>query len=516
LSRQQVLICFAEYHNSRMPQQRASESATSKSKPEEPMPPNPDPNLIYFNGIDPETGTYAVPPMSLDNLARGARDHLGVAAVADLHGDTPRAFALPFGMDLTDLGQAGWGVIFAEGTAPDVRAALAPLLEHRRRQAGDLFKVLDYRQGEQIRDWYHRHGIAVATFAPDVVPYYLLLVGPPTELPFEFQYLLAAEYAVARLAFDTPAEYARYAQSLVAYETGATVANRKEIVYWGTRHLGDPATNLSASMLLAPLAEGMSQGPATYQQPVHQRVQYASKPYIGETALRDTLIETLHADKPPALLFTASHGMAMAPGRPNQKSDNGALLCQDWPGFGSLKRQHYLAASDINDDANVNGLVAFVFACFGGGTPDVDQFLMDLSQAATAPKVAPQPFVAALPQRLLAHPRGSALAVVGHVDRAWGFSIQPPKATGAQVGTFYNGLCFILDGCPIGHAISQQFGQRFLTLSALLLSATSPTTPASLRPSDRELVTYWLERNDAQNYLVLGDPAARIRKDALA
>ena len=36
-----------------------------------------------------------------------------------------------------------------------------------------------------------------------------------------------------------------------------------------------------------------------------------------------------------------------------------------------------------------------------------------------------------------------------------------------------------------------------------------------MRLSDRDLVTSWLERNDAQNYVLLGDPAVRIRKDAL-
>jgi hypothetical protein len=68
----------------------------------------------------------------------------------------------------------------------------------------------------------------------------------------------------------------------------------------------------------------------------------------------------------------------------------------------------------------------------------------------------------------------------------------------------------------VGHAVAQQFGQRYTALSTALLSAVSPTAPAFLRPTDRDLVTYWLERNDAQNYVVLGDPAARIRKDALA
>jgi hypothetical protein len=37
-----------------------------------------------------------------------------------------------------------------------------------------------------------------------------------------------------------------------------------------------------------------------------------------------------------------------------------------------------------------------------------------------------------------------------------------------------------------------------------------------MRLDDRDLVSRWLERNDAQNFVLLGDPAVRIRKDALA
>jgi hypothetical protein len=157
-----------------------------------------------------------------------------------------------------------------------------------------------------------------------------------------------------------------------------------------------------------------------------------------------------------------------------------------------------------------------LFACFGNGTPDADQFPMDLLQAGQTPPLAPQPFIAALPRRLLAHPNGSALAVIGHIDRAWGFSIQAPKVADAQIGTFRNSLGFILSGAPVGHAMCGQFGARYAALSTALASSTSPTAPAAMHLSDRDLVTNWLERNDAQNYLLLGDPAARIRKDALA
>ena len=473
-------------------------------------------DLIYFNGIDPETGTYAVAPISVDELARDVRVKPGVDTVAELHGDSSR-FVVPFGRDLTDLGQAGWAVVFPESTSQEVRDALAPLLDHRHSQSGDLFKVFDYKSGEQLRDWYRRHEIGPGTFAAEVVPYYLLLVGPPTALPFDFQYLLGIEYSVGRLAFDSAAEYGQYARSVVAYETAPSVNNRKEIVYWGTRHLNDPATNLSASLLIEPLANGMPGTKGDLKDPIHTKVGYSRKLYSGDDARRDALFATLRSDRPPAALFTASHGMSLKSGHPDQVTDNGALLCQDWPGFGSVQRDHYLTGADIPDDANVSGLVAFVFACFGGGTPDVDQFLRSLAQAGKAPPLAPHPFVAALPRRLLAHPRGSALAVVGHVDRAWGFSIQPPKMAGSpQIGPFRNGLAYVLDGSPVGHVVAQQFGQKFAAVSAMLLGSLSPTAPDFMRLSDRDLVTYWLERNDAQNYVLLGDPAVRIRKDLLA
>ena len=214
------------------------------------------------------------------------------------------------------------------------------------------------------------------------------------------------------------------------------------------------------------------------------------------------------------MLFTASHGMQLRSGQSAQASTQGALLCQDWPPFSSVKPAHILAAADIGDDANVNGMVALVFACFGGGTPDADQFLMDLSRAGTAPPLAPQPFVAALPRRLLAHPKGSALAVIGHVDRAWGFSIQPPKMSDAQIGPFYNGLGFIMNGSPVGHAIAQQFGQRFSLCRPRCSRRSHPPHPLSCDPPTETLSpTGWSVTT--QNYVMLATRQC-IRKDALA
>jgi hypothetical protein len=321
---------------------------------------------------------------------------------------------------------------------------------------------------------------------------------------------------VGRVDFDTPAEYERYATSVEGCEKATALPNKKEIAFWGTCHPGDGATNLSASFLVNPLANGIADAAGALKRPVNVDSGYERTLYLGDDATKAGLLATLHGATPPAMLFTASHGLAIRSGRANQRSDQGALLCQDWPGFGSVHADHILSAEDIGADANVNGLVAFVFACFGGGTPDIDQFPMDLSDAGNSPKLAPEPFVAALPRRLLAHPKGSALAVIGHIDRAWGYLIRPPQTSGAQITYFHNSLRAILNGDRIGSAISQQFGGHFATLCALLLTAVSPTTPDFMKPSDRDLVNYWIERNDAQNYVILGDPAVRIRKELLS
>ena len=159
----------------------------------------------------------------------------------------------------------------------------------------------------------------------------------------------------------------------------------------------------------------------------------------------------------------------------------------------------------------MTGMIAFFFACFGGGTPKIDQFWMDPADLdSTVPPFAPQPFIAALPRRLLSHPNGGALAVIGHVDWAWGFSIGRRKPPDRR-SPFRSSRSIML-GDPVGHAMKDQFGGQFAALSTALLGALAPGAP---KMDDRDLVTYWLERNDAQNYVTLGDPAVRLRLDKL-
>ena len=69
----------------------------------------------------------------------------------------------------------------------------------------------------------------------------------------------------------------------------------------------------------------------------------------------------------------------------------------------------------------------------------------------------------------------------------------------------------MLAGERVGHA-TMDFSQRFATYSASLLSKLDPNLPEAMQPTDADLANTWIERNDAQGYVVLGDPAVRLHQ----
>ena len=229
----------------------------------------------------------------------------------------------------------------------------------------------------------------------------------------------------------------------------------------------------------------------------------------GAEALKRRFVEVLHRVKAPGLLFTATHGLQWPSGDEAQAATQGALLCQDWKG-GKPASDEYVAAADVTDDAHVAGMVVFLFACYGAGTPAANRFFDFTEDHSPA---APADFVSALPCRLLTHPNGSALAVIGHVDLAWSTSFVGEDG-GARVEAFRNALAKILGGARVGRAL-KDFADRYAFLSTVLstramklrrLARFTPTTP----PLDAATAYQWVQRNDAGAYILLGDPAARL------
>jgi len=472
---------------------------------------------IITNGISGLTGQYDVAPITLEELAQAIK---GVTA-ADVAPEHMRArgqklrqptFArgLPWGIDDDKLSGTGWAIVFHQDESPAVREALRPLIEHRRAQVGDDARVkeLAYIPGEDANAWLARQDVSWHNLEPTKVPYYLLWVGSPERVPYEVTHEIDSDYCVGLLDFETPAEYAAYAASVVAYETQSAVRNTREAVFFGTRHPFDEATLLSADWLVTPLAEGTpASGSTPAEVPIATRLGFRHRTLLGPDATRGALLQILEGSaSTPALLFTASHGMVWPNGDPHQPAAQGALLCQDWPGFGSVAPTHFVSGADVPDTAHVHGLIGFHFACFGGGTPAEDLYTFEKGQA--PPRIAPKPFTAALPRRLLAHPGGGALACVAHVERAWGSSITGIVAS-PQIRQFQRAVAQILVGKPVGVAV-QEFNDMAATLSDVLSGMLGKVYRGG-EVDDVALANTWMQRNDAAGFVLLGDPAVRLR-----
>jgi hypothetical protein len=476
------------------------------------MPPQED-DLLPI-GVSAATGR-PLPALEDDVVSAGLGGRPDASpeatSLADRAVSANTAFLIEGGVDASNLSQAGWGVLFAAGVDQKIKDAVQPLLQHRKAQGAEPFVVYDgattYRSGDTASAWLDRHGVRLDVVDPAKgVPFYLLIVASPEAIPFSFQYSLDLYWAVGRLWFDTPDEFRRYAESVIAYENAAAVETTRQVAVFAPEHDVDAATQLFNRQVVEPLVTGEGNKPV----PLGQRQKFAVQSFLSETASRATL-DSIFAGQiaggRPAVLFSGGHGMAFERTDPRQRATQGALVCQDWPGHGKVTESHWYAAADLPASAHVHGLVHFLFACHGGGCSSHDEF----DRVNAQPKqIAEAPFIARLPQALLAHPSGGALAVLAHVERAWTYSFQSGNGR-PQVQGFRDVLGRLLRGERIGQA-TDSFNLRWAVLSAALADLQIDKQHGADIPW-KTLGRMWVARDDARNFIVLGDPAVRLRVD---
>ncbi|MFN2225782.1 MAG: hypothetical protein ACK2UY_05735, partial [Anaerolineae bacterium] len=267
--------------------------------------PSPGDGALYFNGIDGLSGEYLLPPMTSERLARLIRHRAEPDDRRELLGrlgaerglteeeqqqreeeqtingwelkDKARrqrqmgAFPLKEGLEPTDMAQAGWAMVLPQPRdeaharhLAEIQHALKPLLDLRREQAGEeRFRIFQdesgYRWEERKDQFFKRQApeIRSGPADPAQMPFYVLLVGSPEEIPFEFQFQLDVMRGVGRLDLGQDYEaYQRYARGVVRAAQGKVTLPRRA-AFFGVANPGDSATQTSARWLARPLYENL-------------------------------------------------------------------------------------------------------------------------------------------------------------------------------------------------------------------------------------------------------------------
>lgn len=396
-----------------------------------------------------------------------------------------------YGIESSDLSSAGWALVSTKEQGPRVRGALEPLLTLRRQQAGDRYRELTYLPGESSTAFRTRLKSGLGRVDPRQVPWYLLLVGSPEILPYGFELDLAVPHAVGRLSIENEdgfEDLAAYARRVVESETKARPRQIRSAAF-APMHPDDSGTLACVEHLARPLAQLATDLSGNLVDTA-----------FGAAATRARLLEIM--DGKPDLLLAAGHGVTFPADTKSQRMRQGGLVCADWPGPvqwpKGIPPEHTVVAEDL-PDCTLEGAIALLFGCHTAGTPERDFF--ESSQPAEATHLTARPFVSALAQRLLGR-RGGALAVVGHVGRAFEAAFLWQGVS--QIGCFEDTFRALLEGRRLGEAMDG-FGQRFAELAVRWMRCQVGEVM-----NDREMLDLWVAFHDASSWVLLGDPAVRL------
>lgn len=457
------------------------------------------------------------------------------APTDESHGPTrKRIFNLDGSPD--DLRTQQWALVAPQGSLGDRLLSLVePLRRKREEEQGR--KALVYRVDPGM------DAVATAHWAQgayrDAVgkieanrPRYLLILGGPDLVSWDFQQMLGGEAFVGRIAFDLDEHYEAYVDKLVrvfaqpeharAQALFHAVLDGSRATQEGHKHLVVPTLEWAQ----AALKNGSFDVGNLQDVPMSPGGSSLDPTTAAGALLRESALTRA------GLLFSMSHGA----GEPKEgwKSAEEQRRFQGAMVLG--RKGDLLTANDIADVPFLPGGMWFMFACHGAGTPSRSAYfpwlsrlhsLGFLSKAATnvlgsLPLNGEKPFVAALPQAALANPLGP-LGFLGHVDLAWSWSFLDYEIATSGFAQKSRAERFqsILRAFGNGH----RFGVAHHELLAFFRAVNTGITamederaqqltanPAFVedRATQIRRANLWMQRNDLSAYVLLGDPAARL------
>ncbi|WP_050024914.1 hypothetical protein [Verrucomicrobium sp. BvORR034] len=406
----------------------------------------------------------------------------------------------------------GWGVIYGAAVGQALKEKLRPLVEHRGGRG------LQGREGRTVVEYlgHYRTGWGAAV-DPDHFTYYLLLVGAPSDdLDWDFQRGLAIQNAVGRLDFSTdPARpesindadaleaYDRYVRSILRAESIAP-DRAPRVGLFPVVEPRDAATALAREHFMLPLKLSLERA-----RPVGKRRIEVVDVDPEETCQRDWHAFLQREDL--SLYFSSSHGMEWSGNNPNLRYQ-GALVMRDGsairhaPPLKDVKKAPAGLFTGLEKDVSLEGRGLICFACHSGGSQksgsDTGGLFAEFCSSAHHNQTS------LLVKRLLSHGGGAATFVVAHVNSAFSFSFQTLE--GRDFASHFKALISrLMRGWPVGpsfeasmipwrHATLQQYQEAF------------PYKDLAGHPFQEEFPWRAFARFDAENYMIFGDPAARL------
>ena len=425
--------------------------------------------------------------------------------------------------DPADPRTAGWTVLMnkKDQQCNEILTILEPLANHRGMSNPKEPLLYNGESSEEWLKWLNENYYVIGL---EQRPQYILIVGNPQQVPFRFQSVLNAVANVGRVDFDTLDDLHNYIQKLIRIETAEELFVSKEtILFAPDAGMNDP-TYFSREYMIKPLAEHIT-----------NKLGFKTHTISGDDASKAALLNALTTIK-PALVYTASHGLG-AKGQPFefQKRYNGAIWCKR---NGLRPLDSLFTAEDVPVNIPfLEGSVFFQFACFGYGTPQESDYAhwlkgpLDQGLKGIPKQYTDSDFIAALPKKLLAHPKGP-IAFIGHLDTAFihGFaetkadynpqseeliiSLLPfRKRWNARIAPFVNAVNQLLKIQPPGLSM-RDMNTRYAIYNASITNTYDQQRRGKLKWNKEMQVDFldeWISRNDAQNYMIFGDPATHLR-----
>lgn len=413
-----------------------------------------------------------------------------------------------------------WAVIYPQDL-PDrdqVLLALEPLIKHR---GGRTFELSHGHNPAVVDDFVTE----LSRMPIEERPYYLLALGDFDVLSMEFQYFLQSFSATGRLAFPNPRAYREYAEKIIRYEADLDESEPPGPTYIATDY--DDVNARNYMELVQPLA-------AAPDLPKPREVLARGRAY------KERVLDVLRRVPPRSPLLIFAHGFEhlTTRGEPveavfeDMRQFQGSLMLDDFLGprpLGSMTG--LLCATDVVDGPVSPGGIVILHACYSAGTIDRDTMPEWIHLQMPERVSPPAPFISQLAQTLLSNPQGP-IAVYGHVNRSHQSNYYNPDVENKSYPYFhyYEMLKALVRGLPIGFGrescrrMTIHYMNQAMTLSyqiEWLLTGRSRGGSGIGWPRkgvgayERSFLQYSFGTCNFRNYLVLGDPMARIRKTML-